>query len=347
MSFAIQSPEVFWQDLLTCAARANDVITIRVMELEAGERAKELAGVLRQKAREGVKVTLFIDWVYGRYIHGEIDLLPVLSRRKRTYNAKVRAETEQLLEEMRIAGVSISITNIPNGLQALMPICGRNHTKIYIIDEAVWIGGVHPVDSAFNNIDFMVKMESQKVVTTIKNYTAPKKDELIPIDNSTQVLFDGGNAGSSCIYSQAIALVEQAESEVIFMSQFLPDGLLLHKLIKKAKEGVAVRVITSPEKESIFTEFPANISYRMHQARLKRERNIQLIHCSHGVHAKLLIVDQKKVLFGSHNYAGIGVWLGTEEVCVISQDDLLIKDFIQYILESIPPSSRRYFTAST
>jgi hypothetical protein len=114
------------------------------------------------------------------------------------------------------------------------------------------------------------------------------------------------------------------------MSQLPPEGKLLNKLIEKSKEGIQIEVITSKKDSPQFTTYPYKISLLYFKWATRNNKNIRLIHLPQQVHAKLMIIDKKIALFGSHNLVSSGVILGTEEIAIETTDEMLIKHLITF-----------------
>ncbi len=107
--------------------------------------------------------------------------------------------------------------------------------------------------------------------------------------------------------SVAMALVEQAKKEICVSTFKLevnekPRGRTLksffEKLVQKQKEGVKVKVLFNwhDDKRSVArTNYPASLFLKNSGA------DVRFLDHNRCCHAKLIIVDQEKVLLGSHN----------------------------------------------
>ena len=108
------------------------------------------------------------------------------------------------------------------------------------------------------------------------------------------------------------------------MNQFPPDGKLLSVYNNFYKNGGRVEGII-PGKNDF--GFPLSTISLFNQLYLKLRRTSFEIHNSKKmVHAKLIIIDRKMAIFGSHNFTSKGVWMGTNEITGFTTDKKLVKE---------------------
>jgi len=341
----LQKPEEFLNDFVTEIRKADKSIWIQTMSIEPGKVMSSIEKELMEAIKRGVDVRINYDWVTEKFVHGDLPLLPVLNSKKRSYNKSVRDKTSQMLDRLIIARVKISKTNQPNLFLSHVPFINRNHIKMYIVDDKkAWIGGINLFDVAFENIDLMVKTDNQKIITVLLeqfkkiNENREQNDYSVNCDKDYSLYIDVGKHGKSIIYDTACSMVKDSKKNIIFMSQFTPDNKLLHELIEASKRNVAITVITSGEDDIVLGHYPAKLSYLYFRSILKKYPNIKLINLKKHVHIKLLLVDDRQALFGSHNLTFSGVLFGTEEIMFkISDPELLgqLDKFIQSQIETL------------
>jgi phosphatidylserine/phosphatidylglycerophosphate/cardiolipin synthase-like enzyme len=330
--FELQSPTEFIKDFQNEAKKAKRRIWIQTMYFETGKRTKAFEDALINAAKRKLDIQLVIDWSTRRHAVDKIHLYPIfpLSKHKREKLKQFSKEAKKMFKRLRDAGVKTLLANQPGVNGNLIPILRRNHSKIFIVDDIVWTGGINLNDPAFDNIDFMIKFKNPKIVNAIEKQFPqlsknPVKDYLVDLDDDYRLLVDNGRYNRSIIYSHALKMIERAKEEIIFISQYVPDGALLKKLVKKANERVKVIIITSHKEHKVFTKFPYTPFYSRLKSRIKHNPYIKIVHCSKKVHAKLLEVDKKEVIFGSHNFVKTTIWFGTQEISIHSTDKKLIK----------------------
>ena len=333
----VQPPQQFLDDFISQAKHARTRIFIQSMIFERGNALSKLEPIILQKAKEGLDVRVTIDWVAGRYVHDDLSVLPPLSPSKRAYKAKVHKENSALIERWTKNGVVFTHTNIPNFLLSPLTILRRNHSKLFIIDDsAAWIGGVNLFDVAMGWIDFMVKFTDTSTIAPLShqygkvNHNRPADNYSVQCTPKNKLLIDAGKIGDSLIYAEAIDCIKQAKQTIIFASQFLPDHDLLHELIKASKRGITITVITSNKDYKLFQTLPYKPFYNFSKHELDKF-NIEIVHQRTKVHAKLIIVDNKVALFGSHNFVHSGAILGTEEIAMRTEEAGLVKQLKDFI----------------
>lgn len=336
--FMIQTPQEFLADFVKEAEKAKKRIYLQSMLFERGQLLQTLEPVLIKKAKAGVDVQITTDWVSKRYFEDNANVIPPLSKQIRLHGQKIHVETEALISRWEQAGIVFTFTNKPTALSSFISINGRNHTKMYLIDDkAAWIGGINLFDIALTLIDFMVKSTDPLLIDNLAkqfvrvNNNKPKNNLYVQYSPLNKLLIDAGIRGKSIIYDEAATLISNAKQKITFASQFLPDGKILQNILQAAKRGVAITIITSNSNNKVFHKFPYNIPYLYLQKQLKDKKNITVIHRTKRVHAKLLITDEKIALFGSHNLTRIGVLLATEEIAIRTADKKLVTALQHFI----------------
>ncbi len=330
--FELQDPNKFIKDFIKEVAKAKKRVWIQTMYFEVGNKTKIFEEALIKAVKKGIDVRVVIDWSTRRHIKEKIHLMPILPiRSKNREELKVLTRrSEKILEKLEEAGIKVILANQPGVNGHIVPFLKRSHAKIFIVDNLFWTGGINLTDAAFDNIDFMIKFKHQKLIDSIsKQFPQLSKKEtknyLFDVDDNYRLLIDNGRYNKSIIYNHAVKMVERAKKEIVFVSQYVPDGILLKKLVQKAKERVNVIIITSHREHKVFTKFPYTPLYKRLRSKIKYNPYIKLVHCSKKVHAKLLEVDKKEVIFGSHNFVKTTVWVGTQEISIHSKDEKLIR----------------------
>ncbi|MDO8497924.1 MAG: phosphatidylserine/phosphatidylglycerophosphate/cardiolipin synthase family protein [bacterium] len=341
----VQTTEEFFEDFKREVENAKERIYIQTMNFEIGPRLLPLAQVLVKKAKEGVDVRITMDWVYKRYVGDDLRLLPLFNREKRKYKERVHTENERVIQELKDAGAHIEVVNKAYFLPFLVPIIGRNHKKIYIVDtKAAWLGGINFFDGSFYAVDFMVKFQDDSIIKKlVQEYFKierhkHREDVSVVLNSDMNLLLDSGKRGSSIIYQEAIDMVRRAKETIQFVSQLPPDGKLLEAIVGAVEKGIKVELYTSKETSRQFNDFPYNTLYLHFQNRAKQYPGLRLNHLLDRLHAKLLIVDNKEALFGSHNLVHLGVMLGTEEIAIKTKNVSLLTELSEFITKELRSS---------
>jgi len=333
-------PNDFLDDFLKEAEKAKHSIYLQSMNFEAGNVLSKIEKVLLDALSRGVRVNINHDWVSQVFINGDLSFFPSISSKERIHGKELHKKSQEIEENLRAHGATFITTNTPSMLNRMLPMVRRNHIKLYIVDEAIaWMGGVNLFDEAFEKIDIMIKFDEEKIVDGLVKQFFMVNQLRSPVDYKLQLtsvenLFvDTGKFGSSIIYTEAMRKIDSAEKSIIFISQFVPDGPLLQKLIKASKRGVKVDVVTSTKKNSLFTSYPTRLTYLYFQYILPKYPLITLTHRLKDVHAKIISVDGDCAMVGSHNYTYSGVLFGTEEIMMQTTDKDLVKRIEDFALK--------------
>ncbi|OGK18547.1 hypothetical protein A3D80_01170 [Candidatus Roizmanbacteria bacterium RIFCSPHIGHO2_02_FULL_40_13b] len=336
MNKYLYTPYEFITDLIDNIDRAHDTVWIQTMYFETGNHTKLLEKALIRARKRGVEVKIYIDWITEKYANGELDIFPSFSKVRRTSNKNTRHASRMMFELFEKNSIEVIFTNQPNTIQRIVPIVGRNHIKLFLVDQVGWIGGMNLGDKNFESIDLMVKMQNISVVQSLYNQflkinsLSLSQDHMVTCDFENNLLVDKGLRGQSIIFKKALELTSHAQSNIIYISQFTPDSELLSNIIESAKQGINISIITSYKKDKVYSQFPFNCIYSYFIHKIKSYPNIKLVHKNQHVHAKLLIVDEKEVLFGSHNMTKLSVFLGTQELSLYSRDKELVTELTEY-----------------
>lgn len=335
--FDLQDPNDFIKDFQKEAKKAKKRIWIQTMYFEFGNKTKIFEETLIKAAKKGIDVKVVIDWSTKRHVKEKIHLMPILPiRSKNREELKILSQkSEKMLEKLEKAGAKVVLANQPGVNGHIVPFLKRSHAKIFIVDDLFWTGGINLTDAAFDNIDFMIKLKHPKLIDSVSRQfpqlsKKETKNYLFDIDDNYRLLIDNGRYNKSIIYNHAVKMIERAKEEIIFISQYVPDGILLKKLVQKANERINVIIITSHREHKVFTKFPYTPLYKRLRSKIKYNPYIKLVHCQRKVHAKLLEVDKKEVIFGSHNFVKTTVWVGTQEISIYSKDKKLINELYKF-----------------
>ena len=337
--FEIQNPTEFFQSFKSYSSRAKKNIWIQTMNFDPGKYIDEIVQILIQAAKNGVDVRINVDWLAERFFEGKYNILYIKKDpRVEDFNQK----RQRMYLSLQSAGVQLTITNKSNLFTSVFPSYRRNHIKMFVVDnEIAWIGGVNLMKYSFENLDVMVKTTDESIIQVLidqfprVNRLRRVCDHITNCNIDTSFMVDSGRHGRSLIYQEVLKTISNAQKNIIFISQYPPDGKSLKKIIGLSHRGVKTTVITSHRTDFVFTSFPQNIIYNLLISRIKNNPNIELIHFSKKVHIKLIIVDYKHAIFGSHNFSQLGGLFGTEEIAFHTTSVELISMLQKFITTHI------------
>lgn len=329
-NFEVLNIQEFLSDALLEAKNAKKRILMQAMFLEGGKVAESIIEIYKAASVSYKK--LYLDWfglmtiqgtpVYLKYF------LPKISRAKIEVAVKKR---DQAIVNIRSKGTKINFTNRPNIIEKIIPFLGRNHCKITIIDDNVYIGGINFSDENLVCIDFVVKLIDKKIASileTLLKQKNKKKDKEIIVDNETKIFIDSGIPYKSLIFTKVASLIKRSKKNIFHISQFAPDGKLLELFENASIKGIDLKVIIPFENEfgRIF-----GFIHELNKTFIYLKKNkLPLFVYPGTVHAKLTIIDERYVLFGSHNLSGKGIAAGTNEISILSSNKKLIKNLLKF-----------------
>lgn len=328
----LQLPQEFLLDFIQTAKNAKTRIWLQSMNYDPSSETLAIEEVLVNQAKKDVDVRINIDWVSERFYDHSFDYFPNMhifsAKKRKALNAKRQAS----LDRIRQAGGSVVITNTPSYLKSFFPIAGRNHIKMYIVDDTVWMGGVNLVQDGFNNVDGMIKTTDKHFLDAMTaqffkvNALRSPEHYSVELADHLELLIDNGKIGHSLIYNQASDAILTAHSEIQLYSQIMPTGKLLSNLIKQSKQGVQVSFTTSNDDDDVFVNFPEVLFFKQFKMKIKNNQFFTLKHLDQKLHLKLLLIDNKEFFFGSHNLSQVGVQLGTEEIMLHGTDEKFVQE---------------------
>ncbi len=328
-NFTVLTPQAFISDFREEASKSENRIWVQAMEVEPGKITDTFLQPLTDAAKRGVNVKLHADYYSLMVTDGKFNYLssiyPGLTPEK---HARLQAK-KVMREKLAESGVQVLYTNPPTFLDRLFPVRGRNHMKIVIVDNICYLGGVNFHDENFLIHDMMVKITTPEVVSEVA-YVYERidsrevlRDMSIACTDETTLLIDGGRINHSIILRHAVELVQRATKDIKIISPIIPDAALLRALNSAIENGISVQVII-PETKKLTGVFEILNKFNTFVMKIKR-RTIPLTVKNHMIHAKLLIIDEEEVLFGSHNLTSRGVRMGTEEIAVRSKNHILVQ----------------------
>ena len=226
----------------------------------------------------------------------------------------------EMLKDLQNAGVAIEITNRPGMLGDLSFAYGRNHKKIFVVDDCCYLGGLNLSQSVFEREDFMVKITDNDIVEQITSIfeanTADKSNRVIVCAPDTELLMDVGS-GHSVVMDRAIGLINSSIESVNFMSSRAACGRVRTALLRAVSRGVKVKTFSSNK--------DTRATYESYSPRYGR------------THAKLIIADNVAI-FGSHNFDWKLVTLKTEELSLQTCRQSIVEPLTQYFENTVKRS---------
>lgn len=351
-SLQVLTPMDFINDFRMSGEEAQNRVWLQCMNFQYGHASGLVQQVLHDTAKRGLDVRVNIDAYSDVIFSGKIRWMSLPGR---GHEQTLKRKDHEMKEGLKEAGAQVRIIN-PTikrfGLEipvALAPFVGRNHTKVYIVDNIAWFGGVNVSPESFEKADFVVKFEDPRIVDALSKLflqarkEKPLQDYRMAITPEYSLLVDIGDPGQSLILDEAKKLVSRSGSEIDYLSFNPPTGGLLDGIIERARSGVNVNIVLSNIADYTSNSLPVGLllkkTFHKFNERIEGIENIHVFNYPDGsVHGKLIVVDGKEAIFGSHNFAESGVRAGTQEASMRTTDQNLISQ-LSALIESVKDGS--------
>ena len=307
----------FFDQLRNDISVAKDRVWIQCMSFEGDAIGQQLTEALISSPASDKR--LMVD-SYSKLVHNDTVLafptawinIPLL---------KERYQTDQCWKKMKKNKVQVHFTNPLGILGIKYPM--RNHKKMIIIDDHVYIGGRNFCAHNFKWNDLMVKIKIPSVTAfLIKDFSSTwSGTDLIESFQSNIVsgwLLNGFY--SEHHYNEIINCLSESKKSIEVVSPYI-SGPFLRKLCHIAREKSIDLKLYIPENNNkpIITgylnyyqsQFPLKICY------IQGDMN----------HSKVIISDDQKVWFGSCNFDCISYCSEQPEIVISFNDQDIVKQF--------------------
>lgn len=259
--------------------------------------AEEICAILKQKAREGVKVRLIYD-DFGSSLSGKF----------------LRSLHEAGVEALPFYKIYIPVLSNRHNY--------RNHRKIIIVDgETGFVGGINISDRYDNSrpgnelfwrdTHLMIKGDAVKMMQALFlvnwNFCADEElgvtqeffpDTCVVSEELTQIVYSGPDSDRATVMLSYFAAISNAQESIcITTPYFIPNESILNALKKAAFSGVEVKLIVPGVSDSRVVNAAARSYYEE-----LLEAGVQIYLYQKGfVHAKTMVCDGRLCMVGSSN----------------------------------------------
>ena len=325
-----------WADL----AGAKQSITIQLYYCQPGKVADDMARILAERARAGVKVRLLLDAFGAQNLEKEWK------------------------ENLRAAGVEVALLR-PLHWYTLNQASDRSHVRVVVVDGLIgwtggfgladyWLGdGRHDEQWRESNVRFTGPTVAQLQAAFIAGW-AEATGELLAGDMffPRATFKETGGIQAGLLYTAptngstpaerflALSIVGAKKSLFITNSYFVPDDDFQRLLIDAAKRGVDVRVLTVGEKTDVKTTRWAG---RYRYERLIRAGVRIWEYQPTMIHSKTLVSDGMWTTIGSMNFDNRSLAFNNESSIVVldaafgAQNDSTFFEDLKYSKEILLP----------
>lgn len=299
----------FIDELHQRLATARSLIAIQLMTFDGDRSGLGVAALLRAAADRGVEVRLLVDSFALRFVSDQ----PVDKREVR----EEFAATLAMFDELQEAGVEVRFTNAngPGNLFAL----ARNHKKLYVIDDVVYVGGINVSDHNFEWHDFMVRLVDPVargvMLADFDDTFAGRRTTIDTTIESEQLTIVTNGA----IRPTFDRLIVEAEQRVVVASPYALDRRLARVL--EACSAPMKSIVIADHNNFKFLQ--AITPYLVDRV---AGDGVELLTYSQFSHSKFLLIDDDCLLVGSSNFGRHSLTCN-QEIGLIIRDREFIKRF--------------------
>lgn len=294
---ALHNGDEIFPAMLAAIDSARQTITFETYIYWSGEVGDRFAEALMQKAREGVRVHVLVDWA------GALKM------------------DDTTLDQMKEAGVEVEQYR-PLKWYRLDRMNSRTHRKLLVVDgEVGFTGGVGIADvwnghaqdpDHWRDIHFQVQgpVVAQMQAAFLDNWIQTTGDVLNgpayfpPLDSvgtvAAHVFTSSPEGGSDSMRLMYLLAISSASRTIALESAyFVPDAVMVRALVAAAERGVEVRVLVpGPHIDSDLVR----VSSRKIWGDLLAAGVEISVYQPTMLHTKMLIVDRQMVSVGSTNF---------------------------------------------
>ena len=330
------------------AADPGDHLSVMAMVLHtASDEITGLMAALTDAAKRGVHVQAIVD--AHTFMLDIDDFRPGPLWLDTKFSSKFMhgnfGATYERLQDLHRAGGTYSIINRP-AKRFSNPYAGRSHIQLALANNQVFLGGCNFERPEY--LDIMIGFTDYATADWLRNLSgriADKASALVAMDGqdvehqvneTTNIYVDAGVPKRSLIMKQAYQLIDEAQESLVITCQYFPGGETAQRLLAAHHRGVKVKIYYSPPASHGF-QAPGHWAYnRLQQRKLPPEFFEHVMPAeAPRLHAKILM-SEKSLLVGSHNYVAAGVNLGTAEIAMrVDGDSDLNKRVTQHIFKLV------------
>lgn len=288
--------------------RARDHIHILFYIIKSDETTTPFFQILKEKAAEGVKVRVLVDWV------GSLGL------------------PKALIRSLRASGVEFAYTRPPCFPFLIYRLNRRNHRKITVIDGRIGYIGGYNIGREYNGKDanfgewrdYHLKISGEGVYDLQEQFlhdweeatskTVADKHRYFPELPAGAIRHQLVATDGSALEEQYIHAIRHAKKEIMIGTPyFIPSRPLFNELMRALKRGVRVTVLVPLKADHLFVREAAYpYFYRMLKAGARVYRFYQGFY-----HAKTIVIDEEWCDVGTANFDRRSLFLNGEINCYV------------------------------
>lgn len=311
----------FMQALEKSAATARNSLYVQAMTFEGDDAGKQLIELMSKSP--ALDKRLLID-SFSKVVISDHFVFGPKFLKDAAFRKEIK-ETKRLIQKATEAGVKVRYTNPVGFLMSKYPL--RNHKKMMIVDgEISYLGGINFSDHNFSWHDMMIEIQDDLISNSLKldflaTWEGRNQSSKIDCELSSLYFFNG--IKSKELYEDFFRKINDAENEVVVISPYVSEPLL-SRLKIVSNRGVSVKIISPSENnKGLFQDYLLSEN---------RQGYFELLHYPGMFHLKAILIDGRKLIFGSSNYDLVSYHF-EQEVVMITENNSLVGEFRNQIVD--------------
>lgn len=314
----VDAPE-FWDSLQADLARARRRALVQTFTFEGDRVGAALGRALRRCAAPDRR--LLVDG-YSLLYHSD-RLIPGPSWLDRVLRREV-FHTHAWVRRLKDDGVGVRFGN-PVGPSPLH-LVRRNHKKLLVVDDVVYVGGINFSEHNFDWHDMMLRVSCPETADCLTgDFDASWEGRPASMDRALghlRVLSLNGR-GNPRGFAPVLAALEGARRTVDVQSAYLSHPFT-HHLARAAARGVRVRILTPAHNNK------GNLA--RHILESGRRHGLEVWRHDGMSHLKAMVVDEELLVAGSSNFDFMSYHI-LEELVVLTRDPATVAAYRERVWE--------------
>ncbi len=313
-------PDAFWRRLEPEIVAATDRVLVQAMTFEGDATGRKVAAAVAasRAADRRVLVDRFTRFVVSdRFVFTPRNLVDAGVR------AEVR-ETRRMFAGLAADGVGVRWTNPAGLLLWRFPL--RNHKKLVVVDDAVYVGGINFSDHNFAWHDMMVRIDDPAAARFFaRDFDAtfegrPVAAEAELGDVSAYSLDGRHNAQG---FAPILARIESAAASIRVVSPYLTFPFT-DALAAAARRGVAVEILTPRDNNKPTIQHSLLRDAAKYGFAVFLQPGMQ--------HLKAMVIDDRELIAGSSNFDFVS-YAAQEEFVVAIRQPAAVQAFLDQVVK--------------
>lgn len=312
--------DAFWKRAAEDFAQSRRRLYVQAMTFEGDAAGLAVAEGIGGSAAQDRRV--LVD-EYTRHMISDRSVHAKASKADAAFQSEV-ASTDKMFQRLIAEGVGVRVTNPVGPFFSRYP--ARNHKKLIVADDAVYVGGINFSDHNFSWHDFMLRIEQSDFADAaaadfLATFDGRPRASVADFGAVRLISMDGRSNGKA--FAEIAALIEGARRQVTVISPYLTFPVT-GALARARRRGVEVQLITPLDNNKRLVRDYLLWAAKAGGLTVRLQPQMS--------HLKGLLIDDERLVIGSSNFDFVSLGAEEEIVAVIA-DPQVIADFRTRIVE--------------